>query len=149
MIFNLTGMKGRLLWQSIVLLLEGLMVVAFAFSETVPVAVCILVFFSIFVQGAEGSTYGIVPYVNPPITGSISGIVGAGGNTGAVLFSLFFRELSFKHAFLAMGGTIICSSCLSLFIHIKGYPTFLHAGVEKKTCSTLTCEDSEINQLSS
>eukprot|EP00957_Ditylum_brightwellii_P201953 15327940-Ditylum_brightwellii.AAC.1 len=33
---------------------------------------------------AEGTSYGIVPYVNPPCTGSIAGIVGAGGNTGAV-----------------------------------------------------------------
>ena len=29
------------------------------------------------VQAAEGSTYGIVPYVNPPVTGSIAGVVGA------------------------------------------------------------------------
>lgn len=28
------------------------------------------------------SLLGIVPYVNPPVTGSIAGIVGAGGNTG-------------------------------------------------------------------
>jgi len=51
--------------------------------------VLIIVIFSSFVQAAEGSSYGIVPYVNPPVTGSIDGIVGAGGNTGAVCFGLW------------------------------------------------------------
>jgi hypothetical protein len=62
----------------------------------------------------------IVPYVNPPVTGSISGIIGAGGNTGAVLFGLFFRQFSFQTAFVYMGATIVLSSILSIFIFIKG-----------------------------
>jgi NNP family nitrate/nitrite transporter-like MFS transporter len=83
-----------------------------------------LVVFSLCVQAAEGSTYGIVPYVDPPSTGSIAGIVGAGGNTGAVGFGLGFRQLGYKSAFVIMGVTILGSSFLSLFIVIKG-----HAGL--------------------
>jgi len=83
-----------------------------------------MVFFSLFVQAAEGTSYGIVPYVDPPATGSISGIVGAGGNTGAVCFGLGFRNLSYKTAFFIMGFTILGSSVLSLVIFIKG-----HAGL--------------------
>jgi nitrate/nitrite transporter NarK len=64
----------------------------------------------------------IVPYVNPPVTGSISGIIGAGGNTGAVLFGLFFRQLSAQTSFVYMGATIVFSSVLSIFIFIKGEP---------------------------
>jgi NNP family nitrate/nitrite transporter-like MFS transporter len=51
-------MRGRLGWQSMVLLLEGLMVIAFANSSQLAVAIVVLVLFSIFVQGAEGSSYG-------------------------------------------------------------------------------------------
>jgi NNP family nitrate/nitrite transporter-like MFS transporter len=51
-------MRGRLGWQSMVLLLEGLMVIAFANSSKLAVAIVVLVLFSIFVQGAEGSSYG-------------------------------------------------------------------------------------------
>mmetsp|Transcript_10117 Transcript_10117/g.21850 ORF Transcript_10117/g.21850 Transcript_10117/m.21850 type:complete len:131 (+) Transcript_10117:2-394(+) len=85
-----------------------------------------MVFFSIFVQAAEGSSYGIVPYVNPPVTGSIAGIVGAGGNTGAVGFGMAFRQFApdYKPPFMIMGATIIGSAILSLFIRIKG-----HAGL--------------------
>jgi hypothetical protein len=58
--------------------------------------------------------------VNPPVTGSISGIIGAGGNTGAVLFGLFFQQLSSQTAFVYMGATIVVSSILSIFIFING-----------------------------
>jgi hypothetical protein len=36
----------------------------------------------------DSKANGIVPYVDPPSTGSISGIVGAGGNAGAVGFGM-------------------------------------------------------------
>eukprot|EP00979_Chaetoceros_neogracilis_P013616 scaffold3947_cov222-Chaetoceros_neogracile.AAC.6 len=56
------------------------------------------------IMAAEGSTYGIVPYVDPAATGSISGIVGAGGNSGAVAFGLCFRQLDkISTAFNIMG----------------------------------------------
>jgi NNP family nitrate/nitrite transporter-like MFS transporter len=52
------GMRGRLCWQSFVLFMEGVMVLIFAYSKNLGVAIAVLVFFSIFVQAAEGSTYG-------------------------------------------------------------------------------------------
>ena len=64
---------------------------------------------------------GIVPYVDPPNTGSIAGIIGAGGNTGAVGFGLGFRQLSVKDAFMIMGFTILGSSFLSLGIFLPGH----------------------------
>merc|ERR1712174_35164 len=104
------GMRGRLIWQTICLMIEGGLV---------------LVFFSSFVQAAEGSTYGIVPYVDPPATGSIAGIVGAGGNCGAVGFGLGFRQLGYVKAFTLMGCTILGSGFLSLLVCIKGHRSIL------------------------
>ena len=54
------GMRGRLIAQTIMLLAEGLLVLVFANSNTLGVAIVVMVFFSLFVQAAEGSTYGIV-----------------------------------------------------------------------------------------
>ncbi len=51
-------MRGRLLWQSFVLLAEGALVITFAHAQTLPLSLGILIMFSIFVQAAEGSTYG-------------------------------------------------------------------------------------------
>jgi NNP family nitrate/nitrite transporter-like MFS transporter len=115
------GMRGRIIWQTVCLVIEGAMVIIFANSNNLGGAIVIMVVFSSFVQAAEGSSYGIVPYVNPPVTGSISGIVGAGGNTGAVCFGLGFRQLDYKDAFILMGSVILASACLSPFILIKGH----------------------------
>ena len=125
------GMKGRLIWQGGLLIVEGVLVFVFANSNSLAASIVIMVFFSSIVQSAEGSTYGIVPYVNPPVTGSIAGIVGAGGNLGAVGFGLGFRQLDTIPAFYVMGGTIIASGFFTFLISIKG-----HAGL-------LTGQDSE------
>merc|ERR1719502_304153 len=44
-----------------------------------------MICFSICVQMAEGLHFGVVPYVSRPALGIVSGMVGAGGNAGAVL----------------------------------------------------------------
>ena len=51
----------------------------------------LLILFSVGVQMSEGSSFGIVPYIKPSATGTIAGVVGAGGNTGAVIWGLMFR----------------------------------------------------------
>jgi NNP family nitrate/nitrite transporter-like MFS transporter len=120
------GMRGRLMWQTICLLIEGCMVLIFASTKSLGLSIFILVIFSSFVQAAEGSTYGIVPYVDPASTGSISGIVGAGGNTGAVCFGLCFRQLATtKQAFNVMGFSILGSAFLTFLIAIKGHRSLL------------------------
>lgn len=83
-----------------------------------------MIIFSTIVQSAEGSTYGIVPYVNPPVTGSIAGVVGAGGNVGAVRFGLGFRQMDTLSAFYLMAGCVLGSGTtgiLGVFICIKGH----------------------------
>lgn len=78
------GMRGRLWAFFIVEFLEGCMLVVFSRIRILGGAIPALVGFSLLVQMAEGATFGIVPFVDPPVTGAISGIVGAGGNAGAV-----------------------------------------------------------------
>jgi NNP family nitrate/nitrite transporter-like MFS transporter len=47
-------------------------------------------FISLHLVAASGSTFGIVPYVDPKNNGAVYGAVGAGGNIGAVLWGLIF-----------------------------------------------------------
>ena len=62
-----------------------------------------------------------MPYVDPANTGSVAGIVGAGGSTAAVGFGMGFRQLSYEAAFVIMGWTILGSAVLSIFINLKGH----------------------------
>jgi len=115
------GMRGRLLVQLILLLVEASLIFIFANTTSLGGSIIVLVFFSIFVQSAEGSTYGIVPYVNPASTGSIAGIVGAGGNIGAVAFGLAFRQLDPFDAFYVMGGCVFGAAGLCFVLLIQGH----------------------------
>lgn len=119
------GMRGRLIVQMVLLAVEGALIFVFAYTNTLAVSIVVLVFFSTFVQAAEGSTYGIVPYVDPPSTGSISGIVGAGGNIGAVCFGFAFQNLSTRTAFITMGSCVFGAAALNVLIFIKGHRSLI------------------------
>jgi len=127
------GMQGRIWVQLILLLLEGICILIFAVMNTLWSAILLLTIFSIFVQGAEGSTYGIVPYVNPVAPGAVSGIVGAGGPSGAIAFGMGFLFLAnTQHAYFLMGGLVILSAISCLLINIKG-----HGGILTKSKNAL------------
>ncbi|KAL3908912.1 MAG: hypothetical protein SGARI_002848, partial [Bacillariaceae sp.] len=99
------GLTGRIYTQAVLLLFEGIFVIVFSMTHTLAAAIVVMVLFSFFVQASEGSTYGIVPYVDQPHTGSVTGIVGAGGNVGAVCFGLVFKAMpDSNNAFLVVGG---------------------------------------------
>lgn len=95
--------------------------VIFSKTRTLGGAITAMVTFSIFVQASEGSTFGIVPYLNPNVTGAVAGIIGAGGCAGAVIFSLGFRQLKYRDAFFWMGVIVSASSLLTCFLWIRGY----------------------------
>ena len=115
------GMRGRLIWQLVCFALEGAFIMVFSKANSLAGSITALMTFSIFVQGAEGSTFGIVPYLNPRLTGTVAGIIGAGGNAGAVVFSIAFQKLPYREAFFWMGASTTCVSILSSLVWIKGY----------------------------
>lgn len=53
-------------------------------------AIAVTVATSMFVQGAEGATFAIIPLIHKPITGQIAGMAGAFGNVGAVVYLVVF-----------------------------------------------------------
>jgi MFS transporter, NNP family, nitrate/nitrite transporter len=131
------GMRGRLWAQAICLLMEGALFLVFAKTQSLAGAVVVLVFFSLFVQAAEGTSFAIVPYIVPQCTGFTSGIIGAGGNVGAVCFGLLFRQLDYESAFEIMGATILGSAVLTILINIKGRSSLFwgqdHPNVDNET----------------
>ena len=52
------NMSGRLWVQTILLALEGSFVLIFANTKSLAGAILVMVFFSVFVQAAEGASYG-------------------------------------------------------------------------------------------
>lgn len=118
------GMRGRLGWQFAALAFEGGMIILFGFAKSLPGAIIALIFSAIMVQSAEGSTFGIVPYVSGKYTGGIVGFVGAGGTVGGVMFAAIFRTMHDEKALYIMGVAAIVSAFLSFTIWIKGHSSF-------------------------
>lgn len=85
------GLKGRVRWLFIALLAEGIALIFFSQMAVLALAIPVMIIFSLFVQMSEGATYSIVPFVNKKALGPVAGIVGAGGNAGAVFAGFLFR----------------------------------------------------------
>ncbi|MDP5061255.1 MAG: MFS transporter, partial [Maribacter sp.] len=91
---RLKGLRGRVLFLTVILALEGAMLSVFSLTTSFAMGIIFLIAFSITVQMAEGATFSVVPFINKKAIGSISGIVGAGGNVGAFLAALLLKSKS-------------------------------------------------------
>ncbi|NJB72824.1 NNP family nitrate/nitrite transporter-like MFS transporter [Saonia flava] len=91
---KLKGLRGRVLFLACILAAEGVMLSVFSLTTSLAIGIFFLVAFSITVQMAEGATFSVVPFINKKAIGSISGIVGAGGNVGAFLAALLLKTKS-------------------------------------------------------
>ncbi|MAE45478.1 MAG: MFS transporter [Planctomycetes bacterium] len=115
------GLRGRVRWLFIALFVEGIALIFFSRMTVLPVAIGSMIVFSLFVQMSEGATYSVVPFVNKKAIGAVSGIVGAGGNMGAVAAGFLFRSesLSYQGAFLILGFLVLAFSFLALLVRFS------------------------------
>ncbi|KAL2925007.1 High affinity nitrate transporter 2.5 [Bienertia sinuspersici] len=91
------GMRGRLWSWWIVQTMSGLLCVVLGRISTLSASITVMIIFSVFVQAAEGLTFGVVPFVSRRSLGVVSGMTAAGGNLGAVITQvIFFRGSQYK-----------------------------------------------------
>jgi NNP family nitrate/nitrite transporter-like MFS transporter len=112
------GLRGRVKWLFIALLVESVALMIFSRMTVLPIAIGSMIVFSLFVQMSEGATYSVVPFINKKALGSVSGIVGAGGNMGAVGAGFLFRaeNLSWPQALLILGGFVLFCSFFTFLV---------------------------------
>lgn len=84
----------------------------FAQANVLLLAIPALLLFSLFVQMSEGATFSVVPFVNKRALGSVAGIVGAGGNVGAVAAGFLFKleAIDWSTALFILGALVTCFS---------------------------------------
>lgn len=110
------GMRGKGLLLALVLLLEGIGLMLFAYAGSFSIAIISMISFALFLKMANGATYAITPFVNTKNVGLVSGIVGAGGNVGGMLFGFLFKSnsISYLQAFSYIGVIVIAVSLIVL-----------------------------------
>jgi MFS transporter, NNP family, nitrate/nitrite transporter len=112
------GLRGRVLLLGSTILGEGLAMMLFSQMRWLPLAIGGMMFTGLFVKMSNGANYAIVPFVNKRALGAVAGIVGAGGNAGAVLAGFLFKtpRLSYPQAFLILGILIAACSLLAFAV---------------------------------
>lgn len=115
------GMRGKGLLLAGVLLLEGVGLLFFAQAGTLVLAIVSMLSFALFLKIANGATYGIVPFVNEKNVGLVSGIVGAGGNLGGMMFGFLFKakSISYVQAFSYIGYIVIAVGLVVLVTRFR------------------------------
>lgn len=115
------GLSGRAVVLAVLLLGQGVSMLIFSKSSALPAAVAGLMSFGLFVHMAAGGTYAVIPFINKRVLGSVAGIVGAGGNVGAVLagFLLKVDGLTYPAAIAYLGGFVIFTSALAMTVRFS------------------------------
>ena len=115
------GLDGRGRFLTAMLLAEGVGLIAFSRMNALVPAAITLVLFGLFVHVAAGATYSVVTFIKPNGVGAVAGIVGAGGNAGAVLAGLLFRgnAQSTQNGLLWLGGAVMASAALAATVRFR------------------------------
>ena len=115
------GLRGRVMFLFFVLLGEGVMLIVFSQMAVLVLAVGAMIVFSLFVQMSEGATYGIVPFINRKALGAVAGIVGAGGNAGAVAAGFLFRaeSITMQQGLLYLGVMVTITSFATILVRFS------------------------------
>lgn len=99
------GMGGKGVLLACVLLLQGIGLIIFAKAGALPIAILSMILFALFLKMANGTNYAITPFINTKKVGLVSGVVGAGGNLGGMLFGFLFKNenITYPLAFSYIG----------------------------------------------
>ncbi len=121
---SIGGMRARIGWLAAVLLAEGILLVGFGMVDTIAVAVFVLLTLGLFVKMGNGANYAIVPLVHQGNLGAVAGIVGAGGNLGAVAAGFMFRAPTeeWPAVLQTIGVCVIACATIPLIMAMRERP---------------------------
>ncbi len=119
------GLEARVTLLFALILAEGLGLISFAQMPTAGFALIALLIFGLFTHMACGSTYSLVPFINRKALGGVAGIIGAGGNVGAVAAGFLVKGTStVQYALLLLGmivaATAVCALAVRFTSEQKG-----------------------------
>ncbi len=115
------GLRGRIIILGVFLLLEGLGIMLFSTMDVLPWAIATMLLFALFLKMSNGATYSVVPFINNKAVGAVAGIVGAGGNVGAVLAGFLFKaeDVSYRESLFIIGIAVSVVSVLALLLSLS------------------------------
>ena len=123
------GLDARTMLLFVLMLGEGLGLLWFARTDTTLMAVSAMIVFGLFTHMACGATYALVPFIDRKALGGVAGIIGAGGNVGAVLAGFLLKGVGdVQRCFTILGACVVCSSLCAIAVRF----TAAHKAAEQE-----------------
>jgi MFS transporter, NNP family, nitrate/nitrite transporter len=106
-----SGLQSRTLLLFGLMLGEGAGLLWFSSTATATMAIVAMITFGLFTHMACGATYALVPFVDRKALGGVAGIVGAGGNVGAVAAGFLMKGVgNVQTCFAILGGFVLVAA---------------------------------------
>ncbi|MEN2786934.1 MFS transporter [Sphingomonas qilianensis] len=106
------GLDGRALLLFALMLGEGIGLVLFGHAGSITLAILAMTIFGLFTHMACGATYALVPFIDRKALGGVAGIIGAGGNIGAVAAGFLNKASASPQQCLVMLGYIVAGTAV-------------------------------------
>jgi NNP family nitrate/nitrite transporter-like MFS transporter len=114
------GLDARTRLLGLLMLGEGLGLFWFSHTTTAAAAVVAMITFGLFTHMACGATYALVPFVDRKALGGVAGIIGAGGNVGAVAAGFLLKGLGdVQQCFAILGGVVTLASLCAISVRFS------------------------------
>lgn len=115
-----SGLQSRTLLLFGLMLGEGLGLLWFSNTATAGVAILAMIIFGLFTHMACGATYALVPFIDRKALGGVAGIVGAGGNVGAVAAGFLMKGVgNVQVCFGILGGCVLASAFCAVAVRFS------------------------------
>jgi NNP family nitrate/nitrite transporter-like MFS transporter len=106
------SLNARVTLLFVLMLGEGAGLIWFAHADSVVMAIVAMLSFGLCVHMACGATYALVPFVDKRALGGVTGIIGAGGNVGAVAAGFLMKGVGNTQQTLSILGFLVVLSAV-------------------------------------
>ncbi|EIT70044.1 MULTISPECIES: MFS transporter [Hydrocarboniphaga] len=106
------GLDGRSVWLFVLIVGEGLGLLWFSHAQSVALAVIAMLSFGLCTHMACGATYALTPFIDRKALGGVAGIIGAGGNVGAVAAGFLMKASANTQDCLFILGIVVTLTSL-------------------------------------
>ncbi|TXH04258.1 MAG: MFS transporter [Nevskiaceae bacterium] len=114
------GLDARTLLLFVLMLGEGIGLLWFSSTTTAAMAVTAMIAFGLCTHMACGATYALVPFIDRKSLGGVAGIVGAGGNAGAVAAGFLMKGVGdVQHTFAILGIFVTAASLCAIAVRFS------------------------------
>lgn len=110
------GLDGRTMLLFALLVGEGVGLLLFGAASSAGLAIAAMTLFGLFVHMSAGATYAVIPFVDRKVLGGVAGLVGAGGNVGAVLAGFVSKVVDTPQSALTFIGFVVLAVSFSVLV---------------------------------